>query len=107
MGNVTAHHFRLPCSTDGLICTACTCILLTSLYHVQCALLANSAGIGGGPFYVPLLTVVLGFDLKAATGLSHTIVGKPALSAAGSAGMRVKLLQTNTDKLLQSAARAS
>ena len=24
---------------------------------------------------MPLLTVVLGFDLKAATGLSHTIVG--------------------------------
>lgn len=42
---------------------------------LQCALLANSAGIGGGPFYVPLLNVVLGFDLKAATGLSHTIVG--------------------------------
>ncbi len=48
---------------------------LTSGHHLQCALLANSAGIGGGPFYVPLLNVVLGFDLKAATGLSHTIVG--------------------------------
>ena len=82
-------------------------ILLTSLYDVQCALLANSAGIGGGPFYVPLLTVVLGFDLKAATGLSHTIVGKPATSAAGSTGMRVKLLQTYSDCTLQSAARAS
>ena len=42
----------------------------------QCALLANSAGIGGGPFYVPLLNVVLQFDLKAATALSHTIVGE-------------------------------
>lgn len=51
------------------------CTFLTSDYHLQCALLANSAGIGGGPFYVPLLNVVLGFDLKAATGLSHTIVG--------------------------------
>ena len=60
---------------------------------MQCALLANSAGIGGGPFYVPLLTVVLGFDLKAATGLSHTIVGKPAAPEARMAGMRVKLLQ--------------
>ena len=46
---------------------------------VQCALLANSAGIGGGPFYVPLLNVVLGFDLKAATALSHTIVGEAAV----------------------------
>ena len=45
----------------------------------QCALLANSAGIGGGPFYVPLLNVVLGFDLKAATALSHTIVGEAAV----------------------------
>lgn len=60
---------------------------------MQCALLANSAGIGGGPFYVPLLTVVLGFDLKAATGLSHTIVGKLATPAACVAGMRVKLLK--------------
>ena len=49
------------------------------MLRVQCALLANSAGIGGGPFYVPLLTVVLGFDLKAATGLSHTIVGELAI----------------------------
>lgn len=51
------------------------CLLRGKLCCLQCALLANSAGIGGGPFYVPLLTVVLGFDLKAATGLSHTIVG--------------------------------
>ncbi len=47
---------------------------------MQCALLANSAGIGGGPFYIPLLTVILGFDLKAATGLSHTIVGELTFS---------------------------
>ena len=45
---------------------------------------------------MPLLTVVLGFDLKAATGLSHTIVGKPAASAAGTVGGRVKLLQRNS-----------
>lgn len=48
----------------------------------QCALLANSAGIGGGPFYVPLLNVVLGFDLKAATALSHTIVGEGTVIAS-------------------------
>ncbi|KAK9914892.1 hypothetical protein WJX75_001974 [Coccomyxa subellipsoidea] len=47
-----------------------------------CALLANSAGIGGGPFYVPLLNVVLGFDLKAATGLSHTIVATSAVASS-------------------------
>ncbi|CAL5221862.1 g4123 [Coccomyxa viridis] len=52
------------------ICLACLC-----------ALLANSAGIGGGPFYIPLLTVVLGFDLKAATGLSHTIVATSAVAS--------------------------
>jgi uncharacterized membrane protein SpoIIM required for sporulation len=27
--------------------------------HVQCALLANAAGIGGGPFYVPLFNSVM------------------------------------------------
>ncbi|BDA43733.1 Sulfite exporter TauE/SafE family protein 3 [Coccomyxa sp. Obi] len=48
----------------------------------MCALLANSAGIGGGPFYVPLLNVVLGFDLKAATGLSHTIVATSAVASS-------------------------
>ena len=74
---------------------------------MQCALLANSAGIGGGPFYVPLLTVVLGFDLKAATGLSHTIVGKPATPAARIVSMRIKMLQTVSRGLQQSAARLS
>ena len=29
---------------------------------------------------MPLLNVVLGFDLKAATALSHTIVGEAAVS---------------------------
>ena len=29
------------------------------LVLLQCALLANAAGIGGGPFYVPLFNSVL------------------------------------------------
>ena len=82
------------------------CMQLTSLYHVQCALLANSAGIGGGPFYVPLLTVVLGFDLKAATGLSHTIVGKPAAPEARMAGMS-EAAPTRIHAFQHSAARLS
>lgn len=49
--------------------------------HVQCALLANSAGVGGGPFYVPLLNVVVGFNLKDCTGLSHTIVATSAVAS--------------------------
>lgn len=48
---------------------------------MQCALLANSAGIGGGPFYVPLFNVVLGFDLKLCTGLSHTVVAISAIAS--------------------------
>lgn len=48
---------------------------------LQCAALANSAGIGGGPFYMPLFNVVLGFDLSSATALSHTVV---SISAVGS-----------------------
>ena len=27
----------------------------------QCAMLANAAGIGGGPFYIPLFNTLLGF----------------------------------------------
>lgn len=46
-----------------------------------CALLANSAGVGGGPFYVPLLNVVVGFSLQECTGLSHTIVATSAIAS--------------------------
>lgn len=46
-----------------------------------CALLANAAGIGGGPFYVPAMNVGLGFDLKLCTGLSHSIVVAGAISS--------------------------
>ncbi|CAI5473042.1 unnamed protein product [Closterium sp. Yama58-4] len=49
-------------SISGLILTAC------------CALLANAAGIGGGPFYMPLFNSFLGFTANGATGLSHTMV---------------------------------
>ncbi|KAL3157342.1 hypothetical protein ABBQ32_011825 [Trebouxia sp. C0010 RCD-2024] len=55
--------------------TSCTTVFL------QCALLANSAGIGGGPFYVPLLNVVVGFSLQECTGLSHTIVATSAIAS--------------------------
>lgn len=46
-----------------------------------CALLANAAGIGGGPFYVPAMNVGLGFDLKLCTGLSHSIVVAGAIAS--------------------------
>lgn len=49
---------------------------------LQCALLANSAGIGGGPFYIPLLNVVVGFSLEQCVGLSHTIVSTSAIASA-------------------------
>jgi hypothetical protein len=39
------------------------------------------AGDGGRPFYLPILNVLLGFDLKAATALSHTIVSTSALAS--------------------------
>lgn len=48
---------------------------------MQCALLANSAGVGGGPFYVPLLNVVVGFSLQECTGLSHSIVATSAIAS--------------------------
>ena len=48
---------------------------------MQCALLANSAGVGGGPFYVPLLNGVVGFSLQECTGLSHTIVATSAIAS--------------------------
>lgn len=50
-------------------------------FCTQCALLANSAGVGGGPFYVPLLNVVVGFSLQECTGLSHTIVATSAIAS--------------------------
>lgn len=70
-----AQHAGILTSISCLDHVCCTHRSAKYVPGLQCALLANSAGIGGGPFYVPLLTVVLGFDLKAATGLSHTIVG--------------------------------
>lgn len=48
---------------------------------LQCALLANSAGVGGGPLYIPLFNTVLGFDIPHCTALSHTVV---SVSAVGS-----------------------
>ena len=70
--------YQVPCCWAHADFTEHTWLVmvLPMLADMQCALLANSAGIGGGPFYVPLLNVVLEFDLKAATALSHTIVGK-------------------------------
>lgn len=53
-------------------------LILTCL----CALLANAAGIGGGPIYLPLLMVVMGFDLTPATALSHTIVATSAVASS-------------------------
>jgi len=49
---------------------------------LQCALLANSAGVGGGPFYIPLLNVVVGFSLAQCVALSHTIVSTSAIASA-------------------------
>ena len=41
------------------------CLTISKVYSVygavQCALLANAAGIGGGPFYIPLFNTLLGF----------------------------------------------
>ena len=36
----------------------------------------------GRPFYLPILNVMLGFNLKAATALSHTIVATSALASS-------------------------
>lgn len=49
---------------------------------VMCALLANSAGVGGGPFYMPLFHSVLGFDMNSSTALSHTIVASSAVASS-------------------------
>lgn len=55
--------------------------IIALILAMICAALANSAGIGGGPFYVPLLNIVVGFDLRLCTPLSHTLM---ASSAVGS-----------------------
>lgn len=60
---------------------ACTNSKQSPSLCTQCALLANSAGVGGGPFYVPLLNVVVGFSLQECTGLSHTIVATSAIAS--------------------------
>ncbi|GAQ85440.1 hypothetical protein KFL_002350150 [Klebsormidium nitens] len=46
-----------------------------------CGLLANAAGVGGGPFYIPVFNVLLGFNLKMASALSLTIVSSGALAS--------------------------
>ncbi|GJP34419.1 hypothetical protein CLOM_g18865 [Closterium sp. NIES-68] len=56
-------------SISGLVLTAC------------CALLANAAGIGGGPFYMPLFNSFLGFTANSATGLSHTMVASSGIAS--------------------------
>jgi uncharacterized membrane protein YfcA len=48
---------------------------------LQCGLLANAAGVGGGPFYIPLFNVLLGFNLKVSAALSHTVVSTSALAS--------------------------
>jgi uncharacterized membrane protein YfcA len=48
---------------------------------LQCGLLANAGGVGGGPFYIPVFNVLLGFDLKASAALSITIVACGALAS--------------------------
>lgn len=53
-----------------------------ALLAAVCAALANSAGIGGGPLYMPLFSTVLGFDLSAATALSHTVVSFSAIASS-------------------------
>ncbi|KAK9861032.1 hypothetical protein WJX84_006798 [Apatococcus fuscideae] len=55
--------------------------LLVAVGVCLCALLANSAGVGGGPLYIPLFNTVLGFDIPHCTALSHTVV---SVSAVGS-----------------------
>ncbi len=57
-------------------------LLVANDICLQCALLANSAGVGGGPFYIPLLNVVVGFSLAQCVGLSHTIVSTSAIASA-------------------------
>ncbi|KAK9863229.1 hypothetical protein WJX84_011003 [Apatococcus fuscideae] len=47
-----------------------------------CALLANSAGVGGGPLYIPLFNTVLGFDIPHCTALSHTVVSVSAIGSS-------------------------
>ena len=49
---------------------------------LQCAGLANSAGIGGGPFYMPLFNVVLAFGLSESTALSHAVVSISAVASS-------------------------
>ncbi|CAI5472492.1 unnamed protein product [Closterium sp. Yama58-4] len=46
-----------------------------------CASLANSAGVGGGPFYMPLFHSVLKFNLVKSTALSHTVVTSSAIAS--------------------------
>lgn len=41
---------------------------------LQVAALANSAGIGGGAFIVPLMYLGLGFDIKDSTALSQAVI---------------------------------
>ncbi|CAI5494419.1 unnamed protein product [Closterium sp. Naga37s-1] len=53
---------------------------LYCIWH-ECASLANSAGVGGGPFYMPLFHSVLKFNLVKSTALSHTVVTSSAIAS--------------------------
>lgn len=73
-------------SLTGLLCSATAPCLLKIVYEAACGtcnLCATLPGRGrwGRPFYLPILNVLLGFDLKAATALSHTIVSTSALAS--------------------------
>ncbi|KAL4424162.1 hypothetical protein ABPG75_001463 [Micractinium tetrahymenae] len=49
------------------------------------AALANSAGVGGGAFIVPLMALGLGFDIKQSTALSQAVIAGGALGAVACA----------------------
>eukprot|EP00884_Botryococcus_braunii_P001174 jgi/Botrbrau1/11057/Bobra.0302s0002.2 len=55
--------------------------LIAAASIATAALLANSAGIGGGPLFLPILVNVLGFSVRTATFLSHTIVSSSAVGS--------------------------
>lgn len=74
--------FRFGRRFDETSCQSVRIVRFTRDCRLQCALLANSAGVGGGPFYIPLLNVVVGFSLAQCVGLSHTIVSTSAIASA-------------------------
>lgn len=93
--SVSLHKHTGPqCCLVACLCTAaCTTHpLATAMHHppahcillcrtlarlppaAQVAALANSAGIGGGAFIVPLMYLGLGFDIKDSTALSQAVI---------------------------------